>query len=88
MRLVGEDEFPSHQEAADEVERVLSYGEVRGQFERLFPQLNGRAMTRNSALAELRVAYYFDRNQFHVAEWEPFGDGLKRGEFSIAGTIR
>jgi len=82
---LSEDEFPSHQRAADEVERVLSFAEVKGQFERFLPQLKGPAMSRNSALAELRVAYYFDRNQFHIVEWEPPGEGLKKGEFAIEG---
>jgi hypothetical protein len=44
---VGEDEFPSSQEWADEVERVLSFLEAQGQFGRYLPALQGKLTQRD-----------------------------------------
>lgn len=84
-----EDQFPSDQVWADEVERILSFTHVRGQFEHYLGRLRGNARQRISALAELRVAFFFSRNGFRVVEWEPIGANNREGEFTIrtpAGT--
>jgi hypothetical protein len=78
-----EDQFPSHQTWADEVERVLNFAQAKGQFEKYLPKLRGNARQRNSALAELRVAFFLFRNQFPVVEWEPIGANNREGEFTI-----
>jgi hypothetical protein len=84
-----EDQFPSDQVWADEVERILSFTQVQGPFEHYLGRLRGRARQRISALAELRVAFFFSRNEFRVVEWEPIGANNREGEFTIrtpAGT--
>ena len=80
-----EDEFPSSQLWADEVERVLSFAEVKGIFGAQLGDLKGNAKQRNAALNEIRVAYFFDRNSFPLLEWEPEGKGASKGEFWIGG---
>jgi len=54
-----EDEFPSDQTWADEVERVLSFTQVQGQFPNYLGRLRGSAKQRHSALAELRIAFFY-----------------------------
>jgi hypothetical protein len=78
-----EDQFPSDQVWADEVERILSFTQVRGQFEHYLGRLRGNARQRISALAELRVAFFFSRNGFRVVEWELTGANKRQGEFAI-----
>lgn len=80
---LGADEFPSSQLWADELERVLAFASGRGGFERCLGDLRGSASQRDSALAELRVAFYFDRNGFRLTEWKPRGANLKEGEYCI-----
>ncbi|MBI4664604.1 MAG: hypothetical protein HY735_37910 [Verrucomicrobia bacterium] len=78
-----EDQFPSDQTWADEVERVLSFAQVQGQFENYVGALRGNARQRHSALAELRVAFFFSRNHFPVVEWKPVGANGREGEFTV-----
>lgn len=81
---VGKDGFPAWQFFADEIERVLSFAEARGVFEMYLPELTGRTPSqRDSALAELRVAYFLERNGFTVSEWRPVGLPPKKGEFVV-----
>ena len=46
-------------------------------------RLRGNARQRISALAELRVAFFFSRNGFRVVEWELMGANKRQGEFAI-----
>lgn len=78
-----EDEFPSSQEWADEVERVLSFLEAQGQFDRYLPRLRGKLTQRDGALAEARVAFFFHRNGFKLISWEPRGASSRVGEFKV-----
>jgi len=48
------------------------------------PELTRRASQRDSALNELRVAFFFERNHFPVTAWRPIGEPPKEGEFTIA----
>jgi hypothetical protein len=80
---MGEDEFPSSQEWADEVERVLSFLEAQGQFGRYLPTLQGKFTQRDGALAEARVAFFFHRNGFKIVSWEPRGASSQHGEFEV-----
>ncbi|MFX0202348.1 MAG: hypothetical protein ACFFCW_40090 [Candidatus Hodarchaeota archaeon] len=84
-RWRGQDEFPSSQLLANEIERVLSFAEVQGQFGLYLGDLTASATQRDSAIAELRVAFYFHRNQFSIAEWRPIGLSSKEGEFLVRG---
>lgn len=73
-RWVSGDEFPAWQVWADEVEKVLAFGLSQRQFERYLPELHGGHSQRDSALMELRVAFYFHRNDFPIKEWRPVGN--------------
>ncbi len=79
--------FPSHQKFSDEVEKVLAFAVAQDRFAAYLPRLRGRWNQFESALAELRVAFYLHRNQFRVQNWEPVGArGVPgEGEFSVAG---
>lgn len=78
-----EDQFPSDQMWADEVERVLSFAQVQGQFENYIGALRGNARQRHSAIAELRVAFFFAQNNFQIVEWKPIGANGREGEFTV-----
>ena len=78
------DEYPAWQFFADEAERLFAFAESRGVFEMYLSELTGPSNQRDSALSELRVAFYFDRNGFRVTEWRPVGEARKEGEFAIA----
>ena len=86
-RWRGRNAFPSSQDWSDEVEKVFAFAVAHGQFGNYLPRLRGRWNQFDSALAELRVAFYLDRNQFRVAGWEPAGArGVKgEGEFLVTG---
>lgn len=86
-RWRGQNAFPSSQMWSDEVERVFGFGLSQDQFGVYLPRLRGRWNQFESALAELRVAFYLHRNQFRIKTWEPYGArGVRgEGEFSIAG---
>ena len=80
---LGTDEYPPSQSWADELERVLAFAKSRGGFKRCFGDLRGSASQRDSALAELRVAFFLDRNGFRLTEWKPRGADQKEGEYCI-----
>ena len=84
-RWAGEDEFPSSQLWADEIEKVLNFAEVQGQFDRYLSDLTTSTSQRDSAIAELRVAFFLHRNQFDIVRWKPIGLHLKEGEFLVRG---
>ena len=75
--------FPSNQVLADEIERVLSFLENKGQFDRYLPVLRGKLTQRDGAIAEARVAFFFHRNDFSIISWEPTGEKNRLGEFEI-----
>lgn len=84
----GEDEFPSSQLWADEIEKVLNFAEVQGQFKRYLSDLTASTSQRDSAIAELRVAFFFHRNQFDIVRWKPVGLHPKEGEFLVRGPLK
>lgn len=75
--------FPSDQVWADEIEKVLSFLEIKGQFDRYLPSLRGKLTQRDGAIAEARVAFFFHRNGFSIISWEPKGEKNRFGEFEI-----
>jgi DNA-directed RNA polymerase subunit RPC12/RpoP len=81
----GQDEFPSSQLWADEVERVLAFTVAQGQFPRYLGALRGRKNQFESALLELRVAFFLHRNSFKIVGWEPVGNGGNKGEYLVQG---
>jgi hypothetical protein len=79
-----DDGYPVYQVYADELERLCTYLDQEGKLERFRPRLRARNRERDSALNEIRVAFYFHSQDFPVVEWEPPGQGGKTGEFQIA----
>ncbi len=77
------DEYPSSQLYADELEDLLRFADEKGQRDRYWKDLRESNDRRDSALMELRVAQYFERNGLSIAEWFPAGGGNSRGEFLI-----
>lgn len=68
---------------ADELETLLQLAADENQLDRFLPRLRARNRERNSALAELRAAYFFMRSGFHITQWEPPGNNGTLGEFSV-----
>ena len=76
--------WPEWPPVADEAERLFAFAESRGVFEMYLPKLiTGQSRQRDAALGELRVAFYFHRNDFRIAEWCPSGEGSTKGEFTL-----
>jgi len=80
---IGEDDFPSNQTWADEVEKILKFLESQGQFENYLPILRGKITQRDGALAEARVAFFFHRNEFKILAWHPPGASSRLYEFEV-----
>ncbi len=84
-RWLGEDEFPSDELWADEVEKWLQYVEGRSQFDRFLPRLRDLPAQRDETLAEIKSAYFIDTYAgYQICAWEPCGEGAKLGDFSFA----
>ena len=66
-----------------EVERILSFTQVQGQFEHYVGALKGNKSQRKSALMELRAAFYFARNSFPINQWNPVGAKSREGEYLL-----
>jgi hypothetical protein len=67
-----QDNFPAHQQWADDVERVLAFLEAERKLGDFFPRLNRQnAEHRGAALAEARAAYFLRELGFDIVEWEP-----------------
>jgi hypothetical protein len=77
--------YPAWQVYADEIEMILEFANVQGQLNTYWPKLTARIPQRDSALDELRVACYLHDHGIRIIEWEPLGQGNKRGEFLVCG---
>jgi hypothetical protein len=75
--------FPECQGCADDLERVLNFSELQGQFERFLPRLKDDARSRDSALAEIRTGFLFHRKGFKILRWEPPSGSGKLGDLEI-----
>jgi len=84
-RWQGTSAFPSSQLFADEIEKILNFAYWNGQFEHYLGHLSGTSSQRDSALAELRVAFFLCRNGFRISTWRPTGEGAREGEYSVRG---
>src|SRR4051794_36650504 len=73
---------PHHQCYANELERLLDFAAAHDQLDRYTSKLCSRE--RDSAIAELQVAYDLADRGFQFVEFEPFGLGGKRGEFLVS----
>lgn len=66
---LNQDEFPAHQQWADDVELVLAFLEAEGKFDDFFPRLNRQnAEHRGAGLAEARVAYFLRQLGFDIVD--------------------
>jgi hypothetical protein len=81
-----QEQFPSKQVWANEIERVLAHLCAQNQFARFLPRLRDNARARNAALAEARVAFFLFCNGFRIVEWEPPASDGHIGEFNIQWT--
>ena len=81
-RWLDQDDFPADQIWADEIEAVLNFAAVNGQFDRALGRLRGSARQRDATVAEFRVAFFLRRNGFRILEWEPNATG-KPGDLLI-----
>jgi hypothetical protein len=68
-KLINRDEFPAHQEWADEIEQVLVFLDREGQFKRYLSRL--RSKERDAALAESRFAFFLHNAGFRIKDWAP-----------------
>jgi hypothetical protein len=83
-RSAGHDEYPAHQEWADELEKLLAFAVSQNQFDRFAnPISKGRAHQRDEALAELRAAFFLSRSGFPIIKWDPPGASGTVGEFLL-----
>jgi hypothetical protein len=79
-----EDDFPSCQEWADEVERVLEYLLAHGHFERFLPRLRDEeSKHRDSKLTEARISFFLFRNGFRILEYDPPGANGSEGDLTV-----
>src|SRR5260221_7465879 len=80
-KWAGRDAWPSSPCFADEAERLFSFAHSRGVFELYLSELCSKIPQRDSALEELRVAFFLDRNSFRIVEGRPMGEAGRMGEF-------
>jgi hypothetical protein len=78
-----QDEFPSHQRVADELERLLRFADGINCFEALLPRLRGNTRERSSVLGELLAAFYLQRRAFQILGRDPAGRSGKTGDWSV-----
>jgi len=86
-RLLGNhpwnDGYPAYPTLVDELERLLLFAQDERRIDQLVARLRGKVAQRDEALNELRVGMHFKSVGYRIVEWEPLGDDLKRGEYSI-----
>jgi hypothetical protein len=83
-RWLPQDEFPSRQNWADDVERLLEFLVTQGQFDALLPRLRDmNAEHRDATLAEIRVAKCLVDSGFEIIEWEPTTVPGRPGDLSV-----
>jgi hypothetical protein len=78
------DEFPFHQDLADQLERLLRFADEVGSFEPLLSRLRGNPRERSAVLGELWTAFYLHRRGFTVLGRDPLGVGSRVGDWSLA----
>src|SRR5207244_13539958 len=79
---VGQDDYPSWIEVADEHERWLQFVDGKGDLARFLPRLRYRAGQRDDALAEIAVGYFLERHAgLPIVGWEPPGANGNTGEY-------
>ncbi len=78
-----EDEYPSSQLYANELEDILRFAFEAGRLSHYWRALLGTGSQRDSVLVELRAALHFQRNKLRITEWEPVGLDEKAGEFLL-----
>jgi hypothetical protein len=81
----GADAFPASQAWADDVEQVLSFLECEQRLEAFLATCKSAKTPqhRDACLAEARGAFHLSRHGFRVLQWEPPGEGRKKGEVLV-----
>src|SRR5262245_57402466 len=88
-RWLNQDEFPSRQTWADDVERLLEFLVVQGRFDAFLPRLRDvNAEHRDAALAEVRVARFLVENDFEIMTWEPTAVQGRPGDLLVRLATR
>jgi hypothetical protein len=78
-----QEDYPSSQGWADDIEAVLQFLDVHSQLPRLWTRLTGPSTKgRDNALAEGRIGYWLSRQGFEFVDWEPNLTGFP-GEFTV-----
>ena len=77
------DAYPATPEWAKELDALLRFADEQGRLRSFIPRLESKNALRDEALNELRVAYWFQYNQFPVLLWEPPGLNGRVGEYLI-----
>lgn len=78
---LGQDDFPSCDEWADESEKWLHFVENTGALTHYLPRLRGPKERRDEALHEIAVVYFLVKHcGLSILEWEPIGREGKKGE--------
>ncbi|MGH9405681.1 MAG: HepT-like ribonuclease domain-containing protein [Terriglobia bacterium] len=81
------DQYPTTQAWADDFEQLLAFAEHQRVLNQYIPRLQASNRQRNAALAELRVAWFFNLNGYRPQRdtWKPNGGADADGEFEIQG---
>ena len=77
------DGYPARLDDAEELDKLLLFAKGEGQLDLYISRVRGKLTQRDEALNELRVAFYFQSSGYKILEWEPLGNGEKKGECSI-----
>src|ERR1700677_3334142 len=79
---LGVDGFPGPQVWANDVEQVLAFLEHENRFAAFLSviQKAKNPQHRDAQLAEARAAFHHSRNGLRILQWEPVGEGGKKGD--------
>jgi hypothetical protein len=83
---LGADGFPGHQVWADDVEQVLTFLKRESRLPTFLSIIHKarNPQHRDALLAEARAAFLLARNGFQILQWEPVGEGSKKGEVMVS----
>ncbi|MGH7232590.1 MAG: hypothetical protein ACREJU_14710, partial [Nitrospiraceae bacterium] len=63
------------------------FAQAKGQLSRFMPRLKANGYQRDRAMAEIGVAYFFERRcNVRIIEWEPPGENGRKGEYLVKSS--
>jgi len=77
------DGYPALPADVEEFDNLWLFAYDEGRIDHYVSRLSGKLAQRDEALNELRVALALKSLGYRIVEWEPLGNGAKRGEYSI-----